>query len=250
MQSPRVAVRPWAIAFWLLLWQIAAMAVGRDFLLASPVTVLLCLWELLRTAAFWSAALHSTCRILAGFLLGALAGGICAGLSLKWRRVRELIAPLHAVLRAIPVASFVIVALIWVPSRNLSVLISFLIVFPLIYAGTLNELERTDAKLLEMAQLFRMKPLRRLVYLYLLPALPALANLCATAMGMAWKSGVAAELISIPAGSIGERLYKAKVDLMTGELFAWTLAIVLLSAVCARLLRFMLRRLAVRLEGM
>ena len=250
MQSPRVAVRPWAIAFWLLLWQIAAMAVGRDFLLASPLTVLLCLWELLRTAAFWSAALHSTVRILLGFLLGALAGGVCAGLSLRWRRVRELIAPLHAVLRAIPVASFVIVALIWVPSRNLSVLISFLIVFPLIYAGTLSELERTDAKLLEMAQLFRMQPLRRLIYLYLLPALPALANLCATAVGMAWKSGVAAELISIPASSIGERLYKAKVYLMTGELFAWTLAIVLLSAVCARLLRFMLRRLAVRLEGM
>ena len=250
VQSPRVAVRPWAIAFWLLLWQIAAMAVGRDFLLASPVTVLLRLWELLRTAAFWSSALHSTARILLGFLLGALAGGVCAGLSLKWRRVRELIAPLHAVLRAIPVASFVIVALIWVPSRNLSVLISFLIVFPLIYAGTLSELERSDAKLLEMAQLLRMKPLRRLIYLYLLPALPALANLCATAMGMAWKSGVAAELISIPAGSIGERLYKAKVYLMTGELFAWTLAIVLLSAVCARLLRFMLRRLAVRLERM
>ena len=246
VQSPRVAVRPWAIAFWLLLWQIAAMAVGRDFLLASPVTVLLCFWQLVRSGAFWSAALCSASRIL----LGALAGGVCAGLSLKWRRVRELIAPLHAVLRAIPVASFVIVALIWVPSRNLSVLISFLIVFPLIYAGTLSELERTDAKLLEMAQLLRMKPLRRLIYLYLLPALPALASLCATAMGMAWKSGVAAELISIPAGSIGERLYKAKVYLMTGELFAWTLAIVLLSALCARLLRSMLRRFANRLERM
>ena len=248
--SPGAKIRPWAIAFWLILWQIAAMAVGRDFLLASPVTVLLRLWELVRTAAFWSAALHSAGRILLGFLLGALTGAICAGISLRWRRMRELIAPLHAVLRAIPVASFVVVALIWMPSRNLSVLISFLVVFPLIYAGTLSELERADANLLEMARIFRMKPLRRLIYVYALPALPAFASLCATAIGMAWKSGVAAELISIPASSIGERLYKAKVYLMTGELFAWTLAIVLLSAVCARLLRVMLRRLAVRLEGM
>ena len=226
------------------------MAVGQDFLLASPVTVLVRFAALARTAAFWSAALFSMARILAGFLLGVLSGVAAAGLSLRWHRVRELLAPLHAVLRAIPVASFVIVALIWVPSRNLSVLISFLIVFPLIYAGTLGELERTDAKLLEMARLFRMKPLRRLIYLYLLPALPAFANLCATAVGMAWKSGVAAELISIPAGSIGERLYKAKVYLMTGELFAWTLTIVLLSAICARLLRSMLRRIAARLERM
>ena len=250
VQSSRVAVRPWAIAFWLLLWQIAAMAVGRDFLLASPLTVLLCLWELLRTAAFWSAALHSAGRILLGFLLGALTAAICAGISLRWRRMRELIAPLHAVLRAIPVASFVVVALIWMPSRNLSVLISFLVVFPLIYAGTLSELERADANLLEMARIFRMKPLRRLIYVYALPALPAFASLCATAIGMAWKSGVAAELISIPADSIGERLYKAKVYLMTGELFAWTLTIILLSALCARLLSFALRRLAAHLERM
>ncbi len=226
------------------------MAVGRDFLLASPVTVLLRFWELLHTGEFWLPALRSTARILAGFLLGVLAGAGTAGLSLRWRRVRELIAPLWAVLRAIPVASYVIVALIWLPSRGLAVLISFLIVFPLIYAGTLGELERADPKMLEMARLFRMRPLRRLLYVYILPALPALSDTCASAMGLAWKSGVAAELISIPAGSIGERLYKAKVYLMTGDLFAWTLLIVLLSALCARLFSFALRRAAARLERM
>ena len=88
------------------------MAVGQDFLLASPVTVLVRFAALARTAAFWSAALFSMARILAGFLLGVLSGVAAAGLSLRWRRVRELLAPLHAVLRAIPVASFVIVALI------------------------------------------------------------------------------------------------------------------------------------------
>ena len=74
VQSPGAAVRPWAIVLWLLLWQIAAMAVGRDFLLASPLTVLLCFWQLVRSGAFWSAALHSTARILAGFLLGGTVG--------------------------------------------------------------------------------------------------------------------------------------------------------------------------------
>lgn len=226
------------------------MAVGQDFLLASPVTVLVRFAALACTAAFWRAALFSMARILAGFLLGALSGVAAAGLSLRWRWVRELLAPLHAVLRAIPVASFVIVALIWVPSRNLSVLISFLVVFPLIYAQTLGELERTDARCIEMARLFRMKPLQQLVYVYGLPALPALSDACALAMGMAWKSGVAAELISIPAGSIGERLYKAKVYLMTGDLFAWTLLIVLLSALCARLLSLALKCAAARLERM
>ena len=225
------------------------MAVGRDFLLASPLTVLLRLFELAATAAFWRAAVHSLCRILSGFLLGAAAGAAAAGLSARFRRFRELIAPLWAVLRAIPVASFVIVALIWIPSKNLSVLISFLIVFPVLYAEMSAEIGRTDPQLREMAQVFRMRTGRKLIYLYALPALRNMAPTCASAMGLAWKSGIAAELISIPTGSIGERLYQAKVYLMTGDLFAWTILIILLSAICARLFAALMRAAARRLEG-
>ena len=225
------------------------MAVGRDFLLSSPLTVLLRLCELAVTASFWRAALYSLCRILAGFLLGAAVGAACAGLSARFPRFRELIAPLWAVLRAIPVASFVIVALIWIPSKNLSVLISFLIVFPVLYAETDAEIERVDPQLVEMARLFRMSSGRKLIYLYALPALKNMAPACASAMGLAWKSGIAAELISIPSGSIGERLYQAKVYLMTGDLFAWTILIILLSAGCARLFAWLMRIAAARLEG-
>jgi len=101
-----------------------------------------------------------------------------------------------------------------------------------------------------MAQLLRMRPLRKLLYIYALPALPGFSAACSTAMGLAWKSGVAAELIAIPANSIGEALYKAKIYLMSGDLFAWTLLIVLLSAACARLLSLLLCLLARRLERM
>ena len=219
------------------------MAVGQDFLLASPVTVLVRFAALARTAAFWSAALFSMARILAGFLLGVLSGVAAAGLSLRWRRVRELLAPLHAVLRAIPVASFVIVALIWVPSRNLSVLISFLIVFPLIYAGTLSEIERADGKLIEMARLMRMPRLRRLTYIYILPALDGFQSLCATAMGLAWKSGVAAEVLCQPKLAIGTQLYYGKIYLETDRLFAWTAVVIVLSVLLERLLRRLLRQM-------
>lgn len=243
-------IRLWAVAFWVLLWQAAAMAVGRDFLLASPLAAASRFLALAVSPAFWHAALYSLLRIFGGFLLGLCAGVICAALAARFKRVRELIAPLWTVLRAIPVASFVIVALIWIPSRNLSVLISFLIVFPLIYAGTISEIERADPKILEMAHLLRMPLRRRLAYIYVLPALSGMQGTCASAMGLAWKSGIAAELISIPSGSIGEKLYTAKVYLMTGDLFAWTLLIVLLSAACTRLFTLGLRLAAVRLERM
>lgn len=228
-------IRLWAAALWLLVWQAAAMLVGRDFLLASPVDALLRFFQLAASAAFWRAALFSMTRILSGYLLGVAAGGLLAALSARFVRVQELLAPLCAVLRAIPVASFVIVALIWLPARQLSVLVCFLIVFPVIYSGALSEIGRTDPQIIEMARLLRMKKGRQLIYIYALPALRGFEGACATAMGLAWKSGAAAELISIPAGSIGERLYEAKVYLMTGDLFAWTLLIILLSSACSRL---------------
>ena len=247
--SKRPSIRVWAVALWLIVWQAAAMLVGRDFLLASPVTVAQRFFALAVTAGFWKSAAFSLVRILMGYLLGVIFGVVCASLAARYRRVRELIAPLWIVLRAIPVASFVIVALIWMPSKNLSALIVFLIIFPLIYSAALTEIERADPKMIEMARVFRMSPWKKIVYVYALPAIPAFSGVCASAMGLAWKSGAAAELIAIPTGSIGEKLYSAKVYLMTGDLFAWTLLILLLSALCARLVTLLLSLLRRRIEG-
>ena len=244
--KPRI--RLWAVLAWLLVWQAAALLVGNDFLLASPLETIARFFALAVSPASWQAALFSLARIFGGFLLGLCAGIILAALSARFRRVHELAAPLHAVLRSIPVASFVIVALVWVPSRNLSVLITFLIAFPVIYSGALGQIRRADPKLIEMARLLRMPKRRQLVYIYILPALKDFESICATAIGLAWKSGTAAELISIPSGSIGERLYEAKVYLMTGDLFAWTILIVLLSTACARIFAMLLRLTARRLK--
>lgn len=246
--EPGRRLRPWAVAFWLLVWQAAAMLAGQDFLLASPLQTLRRFFELALTADFYRAALITLCRIFSGFLPGLVLGLVLAALSARFVWVGQLLSPLYAVLRAIPVASFVVAALIWLPSRRLSALVSFLVSFPLIYAGALEEIRRADPQLIEMSRLLRMSPARRLAYIYLLPGLRGFEAACTTAIGFAWKSGVAAELISIPAGTIGERLYEAKIYLMSGELFAWTILIVLLSALCARLFAALLRLIARCLE--
>ncbi len=146
-------------------------------------------------------------------------------------------------------ASFVIVALIWVPSRRLSVLISFLIAMPIVYAGVLDGIRSADPQLIEMARIFRMTPFNRLAYLYLPSILPRFATSAGVAIGLAWKSGVAAEVIGIPGGSIGEKLYRAKIYLATPDLFAWTLTIVALSVLCERAIRALLVLAQRRMEG-
>ena len=226
--SPR-ARKALAVGFWLLVWQLAAVSVGQEILLASPLSTLARLSELIRTGPFWRSILFSLGHILAGYALAALAGTALAALA---GRVKPL-----AAMRSVPVASFVIAALIWVPSKRLSILITAVIALPVVYAGALDGLRQIDPKLSEMARVFRMTRWNRLRCVALPALLPSLSSALTVSMGLAWKSGVAAEVIGIPAGSIGEKLYKAKVYLATPDLFAWTLTIVIVSAACSRALK-------------
>lgn len=248
--KPAGKLRPWAIAFWLIAWQLLSMIVGHEILLASPVSVAGRFCALIVTSSFWQTLLFSLSRILSGFLLGCAVGVISASLSARFRWIRDLIAPFIAVVRAIPVASFVIVALIWIPSKNLSFLISSLIVWPLVYANVLSGIENTDRKLLEMARVFHLPALRQILFIYVPHALPYFKSAVIASMGLAWKSGAAAEVIGIPSGSIGEALYRAKIYLMTPDLFAWTLALIIASIVCEKLIILLLDIAIKRIERM
>ena len=131
-------VRLWAAAFWLLVWEGASLALasttgGRMLLLASPVQALGRLIALAATAEFWRAAAFSSVRILGGFLLSCVLAVALAALAARLRWVRELLSPLVAVVKAVPVVSFIILALIFFSSENLSLLISALMVLSLIH---------------------------------------------------------------------------------------------------------------------
>lgn len=153
-RSSRITIRILAVAFWLLVWQIGSMWLGQEILLASPVSVARKLSELLVTQEFWKSVWFSFGRIIGGFLSALVIGAFLAILSYRFETVKILFHPLVIAVKSTPVASFIILCLIWIPSRNLAVFISFLIVFPVIYANLLEGLQRTDEQLLEMADVF------------------------------------------------------------------------------------------------
>ena len=233
-------VRLWAAAFWLLVWEGASLALasttgGRMLLLASPVQALGRLLALAATAEFWQAAAFSSLRILGGFFLSCVLAVALAALAARLRWVRELLSPLVAVVKAVPVVSFIILALIFFSSENLALLIAALMVFPPVYLNVLEGIEHTDRQLLEMARVFRVPLSRQLRGIYLPAVLPYFRSAVSLALGLCWKSGAAAEVIGLPAGSIGEALYTAKVYFQTGDLFAWTAVIVTISVLFERL---------------
>ena len=228
-------LRPWAVLVWLLIWQLGAMAMDQQILLVSPIAVLIRLGTLAVEPSFWKDVGFSLLRITGGFFLGAAVGTVLAALSARLRRMEELLAPLLLAVKSIPVASFIILSLILFSSRNLSVLISFLMVLPVLYTGVLGGIRAMDKQMLEMAQVFQIPAPRRVRYVYLPQVLPYFRAACASALGLCWKSGIAAEVIGMPTGSIGERLQQAKIYLDTPDLFAWTLVIVLVSLAFERL---------------
>ena len=234
------SIRPWTVAFWLLVWQGASMALAALWpnghqLLASPSSAALRLGELAVTAAFWRAIGWSALRIIGGFLLSCCAASLLAVPASRWRWVRELLSPLVAAVKAVPVASFIILALVWLDSRSLSCFIAFLMVFPPVYLGVLEGIRQTDKNLLEMAKVFRVPLGRQVRGIYLPAVLSYFRTAVSLGLGLCWKAGIAAEVIGLPGGSLGERLYSAKVYFQTPDLFAWTAVIVAVSVAFEKL---------------
>ena len=237
-----------AVLFWLIVWEVASLLIGEELFLPSPIAVIVRLAFLVPTASFWQSSLFTLCRILMGFLLSVAAASCAAVLSYRFRIFSILASPLVKTVRATPVASIVILVLVWVRSRNLSVVISFMMVFPIVYTSLLEGLRETDGDLLEAASVYRMTLLRRIRYIYLPYLSPFIQSAISTSLGLAWKSGIAAEVIGLPDGSIGERVYEAKIYLSTPDLFAWTVVIIILAFLFERfflaLLRLVLRRIS------
>ena len=238
-----------AVVFWLAVWQLAAAAIGQEVFLVSPLQAAGTLVQLLPQPDFWQRVGFSAGHILLGFLLGAVCSVVCSVAAERWVWVDALLSPVMQLVKATPVASFIILALVWVSGKSLSILISFLMVLPVLYGAVRTGIESADPQLLEMARVFRLPLARRVKAIWLPAVLPAFRQGCSVALGICWKSGVAAEVIGLPDGSIGDALYRAKITLSTGELFAWTFVIILLSAAFEKLFLALLDNAVARVLG-
>lgn len=214
---------------WLFLWEIASQLIDNSILLVSP-------WMVLKTAAeelfhsdFWITIGCSFLRIAAGFFCGFFLGIFLAAAAFRFSFIEEAAAPIITLLKTIPVASFVVLLLIWWGSQRLSSIIAFLIVLPNLYINTLEGLKNTDSKLLEMAEMFQISAWNRFFYIYRPSLKPFLESALKLSLGMSWKSGVAAEVIGTPNFSIGEQLYLSKIYLDTAGVLVWTTAVIVLS---------------------
>ncbi|HQQ39945.1 MAG TPA: ABC transporter permease subunit [Clostridia bacterium] len=214
---------------YLAVWEAASLLVGRELLLPAPLATVRRLFELLAKGESWAYAGLSLLRIMSGYLLGVLAGVLLAVLTARSRFAESLLSPLRGVVKATPVTSFILLALLWLNSSLVPLFISFLMVLPMVWADTADAILHTDPRLVEMGRVFGLSRTKIVRKIFVPSVLPQFLAACTTSLGFAWKSGVAAEIIALPLRSIGYQLYEAKLRIETLDLFAWTLLVILMS---------------------
>ena len=236
--NPRALLRHAGVfAFYVALWALAAQAVGQPLLLPTPLSVGQKLLSLLPQASFYQTLAATMGRTLLSYVLGILAAVLLGMLCCRYALADTLLSPLLSAVRATPVTSFIVLALVWLSAANVPVLTGFLMTLPVVYTALVTAVRSVDTRLLEMASLYGLGRAGTLRHIWLPAVRPALIVSCLSAIGLCWKAVVAAEVIGVPKRAVGSRLYEAKIYLETDSLLAWTLTIVLLSVLLEQLLR-------------
>ncbi len=233
-----------SVILWILIWHITAVNIDNSLFLPAPAKVLEGFMSLIKEDSFRSTVKYSFLNITEGFFLAVSIGTVLACLSAIHPFIRSFINFPMKIIKATPVASFTILALLWISSNKLSVLISFLMGLPIIYTNVLQGIDSTDKKQLEMSRVFRFGIIRLARYIYAANIAPYFISACSITAGMCWKSGIAAEVIGITRNSIGNQLYQAKLYLEIPRLFAYTAVIIVISIIFEKLALFAFNILA------
>lgn len=226
---PKWSYAPLCVAFWIALWWVVAAIFRKPLLLPTPLQTLKALGALATKGEFYLTVLLSLARITLGILLALAGGTLLALLTVKSPLCHHLFSPMLTLFKATPVASVIFLILLWVGRDNVPLWISFMMAFPIVWSNVREGLLQTDKQLLEMARLFAVPRARVLVKLRLPALAPYFLSACRSAIALAWKAGIAAEVLCVPTRSIGRAIYEGKTYMMTEELFAWTFLVVILS---------------------
>lgn len=231
-----------AILFLIAVWHVVAKIIGNSTVLPTPTSVFRKLIQIASTAEFWAITTISCLRIIFGFLLGCIFGVLFGVLSHISKIAKTLLDPLLILIKATPVASFIILLFFWFPNNTIPTFISLLIVIPLVSANVYEGFGAVDKRLIEAADVYKIKGFARLRVLYLPTIKSYFLAAFSTSLGLAFKSGIAAEILCTPKTAIGSKIYDGKIYLETENVFAWTFVVIVLSLAFEVLFKRLLKK--------
>ncbi len=236
-KAKRILFQAIAVVFWLLVWEIAALIVDVRFIFPTVGDIVVSLVSGAASGEFWLSVSLSLLRIILGFMIGVALGVVFAAFSLV-KPVYYLIQPLITVIRCTPVASFIMIMWLLVSNPYIPTVIAVLMVFPVIWQSAYDSIANPDKDLREVADIFEFSKAKRFIYLTAPTMIKATLPTVITASGLAWKAGIAAEIITYTKHSIGIEIAEAKNFLEGADMFAWTAVVLLLSLVVENVIKY------------
>lgn len=236
-RSPAAFVkRALAVIAWLVIWQLIAVALGNPWLLSGPVETAQTWGQLVLTASFWQAVASSIARIAIGYGIAFVAGCVLGYLAAKLPGLRIFLKPAILVIKSAPVVCVIALLLVAAGSHVTTAIVVGLVVFPQFYHAVMEASLSRDSEVDKVLDVFDVPAMRRALCVELVAFGTSIRAATTTAAGLAWKSGVAAELIGLPGISIGEGVYLAKISLDSASIIAWTATVIVLSWLSEKLL--------------
>ena len=235
--------------FWLAVWAFISFRINSKLLFPAPLDVIKAMGELIVTADFWKISAQSLLRVVSGILISIAIGSALAVITEFSSLLRAVLSPALGIVKATPVASFIILALLWIDRNALPIYITALIVVPIVWSNLSEGIRSVDRELIEVTRIYGFSPAKKLRKLYVPSVAPFFMAACKSSLGMAWKAGISAEVLSTPKYAIGTELYFSKTYLETPTLFAWSAVIIILSVVIEKLFVWCLSLLGKRFRA-
>ena len=218
-----------SITILLVLWQVLAMLICLPDLVPTVPRLLGTLASLFVSGSFYQSVAATILRGVAGMTLSLIAAGGAAFLFNRNEWIYELFRPLLALMRSIPVISFILLALIFLNTESIPLMIAFLTMFPLLTENLTKGIRSRRKGLLIMARQFKIGYWNRLTQVIYPQLKPFLYSGLASASGFGWRAIIMGEVLVQSFPGIGGEMKQAQVFIAVPELMAWTVIAILIS---------------------
>lgn len=209
-------------------WFAVAAAIGKSIILPSPADTLISFFDLLGQGGFYLAVLRTLGRTLLSFIIAFILACLLAFCSIKSEFFKKAFAPLAVIVRVLPTISVILLVLIWFKSAVAPYVITFIVIFPMLYTTVLDAAENVDPNLIEMCEAYKVSKRRQLLYLYIPDMLPSVLTGISITLSFSVKLTIAAEVLASTQRSMGRYMSQASAYIETSTLLAWTLAAIIL----------------------
>ena len=223
-------------AILLAAWETLARHVGQPELVPTIGRLAQAFMDAFLSAGFYQSLLATIGRGFLGLLISFIAALAIAPAMARSANVEALLRPLIGAMRAVPVISFILLALIFLNPESIPLLIAFLTMFPLLTENLSKGIRQLNPDLSEMARLFRLTRRDRLAQVTYPQIKPYLFSGLASAAGFGWRAIIMGEVLSQCLWGIGSEMKRAQNYIEVPDLIVWTLVAILLSLAADRLI--------------